>query len=41
MTVLNFFWGFFFHEFLKKKKNTVILKTLKISEKSDGRFTVK
>ena len=30
-----------FLEFLKKKKNTVILKILKISEKSNGRFTVK
>ena len=26
---------------LKKKKNTVILKILKIAEKSNGRFTVK
>ena len=28
-------------EFLKKKKNAVILKTLKTSEKSTGKFTVK
>ena len=37
--VISFFENFL--EFLKKKKNTVILKILKISEKSDGRFTVK
>ena len=30
-----------FLEFLKKKKNTVILKILKILEKSNGRFIVK
>ena len=30
-----------FLEFLKKKQNTVILKILKISEKSNGRFIVK
>ena len=37
--VLSFFENF--PEFLKKKKNTVILKILKIPEKSNGRFTVK
>ena len=38
MLVLSSFESFL--EFLKKKKNTVILKILKISEKSNGRFTV-
>ena len=36
--------SFFFEnslEFLKKKKNTVILKILKISEMFNGRFIVK
>ena len=37
---LKFFFENFL-EFLTKKKNTVIPKILKISEKSNGRFTVK
>ena len=37
--VLSFFENFL--EFLKKKNNPVILETLKISQKSNGRFTVK
>ena len=37
--VLSFFQNFL--EFFKKKKHTVILKILKISEKSNGRFTAK
>ena len=39
MMVLSFFQKF--SRILKKKKNTVILKILKISEKSNDRFTVK
>ena len=37
--VQSFFENFL--EFLKKKKNTVIVKILKISAKSNERFTVK
>ena len=39
MVVLSFFPKF--SSILKEKKNTVILKILKISERSNGRFTVK
>ena len=39
MIVLSFFENFL--ELLKKKKNTVLLKVLKISEKYNGRFTLK
>ena len=39
MPVLSLFRNLL--EFLEKKENTVILKILKISEKSNGRFTVK
>ena len=35
------FFSNFFLELLKKKKTIVILKILKISLKSNGRFTVK
>ena len=38
--VVKFFFENFL-EFLKKKKSTIILKILKISVKSNGRFTVK
>ena len=40
MVVLSFFFKNFLELFKKKEKN-VILKILKISEKSKGRFTVK
>ena len=39
MIVLSFCQNFI--EFFKQKKNSIILKILKISEKSKGRFTVK
>ena len=39
MILLSFFKNFL--EFLKKKKNSVILKILKISEKTNGGCTFK